>query len=425
MLNRKFTFSLAGVVLLAFAARGAGPALAAPAQQEATPIAYGATVTGSLDSATPEARYQFTAQEGDVVTISLKTASGDLDPKLQLLGPDGAVVAENDDHDFPTDTNALIENFTILTAGDYIIVAMRGLGSTSGGYTLSLAAGGGGSEGGPSMPGLPTLPTLDTGAEGAAALRFVLAWGGPADLDLSIWEPGGALVYAAEPTTPDGGALDASRGNDYCATSDAQPREVVFWAESAPAGDYAMIVDLFDACGGEESAAFTLTVEAGEQALATYEGVVPAGKELWRDFYTYTGVPAEVEPVTSTGQGALRFVLTWSGTADVDLAVTDPSGNFIDRNAPSSPTGGALDSTQGNDACGMVSPQPQEIIAWQGGAPAGDYIASVRRVSACSTLGQVSFTLTVEADGQVVATYQDIAPSDTAWQIAFVYGGGQ
>ncbi|MCZ7542817.1 MAG: pre-peptidase C-terminal domain-containing protein [Anaerolineae bacterium] len=207
----RFVFAL--MLLLPIA--GVQSALASPLSQAGViPITYGDTLTGSLNAKTPEAQYQFSAAAGDLVSISVVATSGDLDPKVQLLDLSGAVLAENDDIEFPSNTDSLIENFSIPATGDYRIVVMRGLDSTSGGYQVSLMRGGAGDT--------PPLPTLGT-ETGTGALRFVLSWSGAADLDLVVTDPAGNQIYWDAPTSPTGGALDSSQGNDFCEVAAAQP----------------------------------------------------------------------------------------------------------------------------------------------------------------------------------------------------------
>jgi len=77
-----------------------------------------------------------------VVTISMNAAGGvNLDPKVYLIGPNGTVVAQNDDAVPGENRNSLISNFTLPEDGQYIIIATHygdRYGVTSGAYNLSL-----------------------------------------------------------------------------------------------------------------------------------------------------------------------------------------------------------------------------------------------------------------------------------------------
>ncbi|MBC7815070.1 MAG: PPC domain-containing protein [Burkholderiales bacterium] len=63
------------------------------------PLAPGTSIEGNINNSLPSARFSFTARSGDNVVIAMESTSGDLDPLLLLFGPDGELVAQNDDAD--------------------------------------------------------------------------------------------------------------------------------------------------------------------------------------------------------------------------------------------------------------------------------------------------------------------------------------
>jgi hypothetical protein len=82
--------------------------------------------------------WSFEGTEGQEVTIRLTADSPSLDPFLTLFGPNGQVIAENDDIDPGVVTNSLLEGIILPENGSYIIVA-RGFDETSvGAYTITL-----------------------------------------------------------------------------------------------------------------------------------------------------------------------------------------------------------------------------------------------------------------------------------------------
>jgi Metallo-peptidase family M12/Calx-beta domain/Bacterial pre-peptidase C-terminal domain len=124
----------------------------------ATPIAIGQTLSGTLAStdciaAQPnrltafEDIYTFVARAGQRVRIEM-TATTDIDTYLYLFGPDGSLVAENDDIQLGVNTNSRIpninnpppNNFLLLPqTGVYTIAATSFENSSAGSYTLRLS----------------------------------------------------------------------------------------------------------------------------------------------------------------------------------------------------------------------------------------------------------------------------------------------
>lgn len=98
-----------------------------------------ARVTGQLDIAFPETLWELNGTAGQVLTITLEATSGDLDPILRLIGPDGSVVAENDDaEDSALGTSAQLPSLILPEDGVYHLQATRFDGS--GGYTLTVVS---------------------------------------------------------------------------------------------------------------------------------------------------------------------------------------------------------------------------------------------------------------------------------------------
>ncbi|MGQ9887359.1 MAG: PPC domain-containing protein [Aggregatilineales bacterium] len=121
------------VVMLALAALGAAlPALA----QAATPISIGDTVEGSLTAAQPQARYTFTGEAGQLVTITL--VSNAFDAYLTLEDANGMFIAEDDDS--AGERNARIGPLALPANGSFVIIASSLFGGETGAYSLTLAA---------------------------------------------------------------------------------------------------------------------------------------------------------------------------------------------------------------------------------------------------------------------------------------------
>jgi hypothetical protein len=99
------------------------------------PIRYGETVSGDLTDDEPRHAYTFEGTEGDIVTIST-VGLGELDDTfLELFGPDGSLL--EDDDDSGEGFFALIEDYMLEETGTHRIV-VRGFWGAVGPYELTL-----------------------------------------------------------------------------------------------------------------------------------------------------------------------------------------------------------------------------------------------------------------------------------------------
>lgn len=98
-------------------------------------------VRAALDEALPTDRWLFDAPAGATYTITMRALSGDLDPALRLIAPDGSVLAENDDADDTTlGLDAQIGGVTLPAAGTYLLEAARFTGTGDYALTVESAA---------------------------------------------------------------------------------------------------------------------------------------------------------------------------------------------------------------------------------------------------------------------------------------------
>ena len=112
------------------------------ADSGATSLSYGASRELTLregDGRDPEygdlaKPMTFRGSSGDSVAI---TMTAEFDTHLVLEGPDGAVVAENDDIEFPSNTDSRIRT-TLSADGEYTIWCGSFSGSSTGSFELSL-----------------------------------------------------------------------------------------------------------------------------------------------------------------------------------------------------------------------------------------------------------------------------------------------
>jgi hypothetical protein len=126
---------VAGIAVLSVTAVMAGARVLptrTPVEEQVGTLTAGDTVEGML-TGKPD-RWTFTAGAGDVVTIDLRRTREDLDPYLQLLGPAGGAIAEDDDTG--GNLNSRIR-LALEEDGEHVIRA-GGLGASRGPYELSL-----------------------------------------------------------------------------------------------------------------------------------------------------------------------------------------------------------------------------------------------------------------------------------------------
>ena len=109
--------------------------------ENAVPIEVGTPRNGSITFDNKFDLFVFTAEAGDVVTITMNNTSGTLDPSLYLMGPGGSQVASNDDAVPGENRNSIIADLTLPASGQYIIIATHFgalYGGTTGTYSLTL-----------------------------------------------------------------------------------------------------------------------------------------------------------------------------------------------------------------------------------------------------------------------------------------------
>ncbi|MFN8563657.1 MAG: PPC domain-containing protein [Anaerolineae bacterium] len=105
-------------------------------------LRYGDSVYNTITDAQPQVYYTFRAARGDIISMRMQRASGDLDPALLLVNSQAQIIADNDDN--PGTLDAAINGFVIRDAGVYAIIASRfgqAAGRSKGSFVLTLSAG--------------------------------------------------------------------------------------------------------------------------------------------------------------------------------------------------------------------------------------------------------------------------------------------
>jgi hypothetical protein len=105
------------------------------------------------------------------------------------------------------------------------------------------------------------------------------------------------------------------------------------------------------------------------------------------------------EPVLGTGD--VQVTLRWFSNADLDLAVTDPTGERVSFDNPSVPSGGQLD-VDSNAQCDSAIGSPVENVFWPTGqSPDGVYTIEVSYYAECGNgTGPQPFEVTFLVGGQ-------------------------
>lgn len=118
------------------------------------------------------------------------------------------------------------------------------------------------------------------------------------------------------------------------------------------------------------------------------------------DLSTICAADQSATTTQQLGTGDIQVTLQWATTDDLDLSVTDPSGDVIGFFNRRSPSGGELD-VDANANCSGVTRSPVENIFWPtGGAPQGQYNIEVNLYAACGeSSGAVPFTLRLLVQG--------------------------
>ena len=106
-------------------------------------------------------------------------------------------------------------------------------------------------------------------------------------------------------------------------------------------------------------------------------------------------------PAAGAPNGELRVTLSWSGSVDLDLYVTDPAQETVYFANPRSGSGGKLEH---DVSCPAASPSKEESIsvesiAWER-PPPGKYRVGVDFIGACgSSAGEASFRVAIDVAG--------------------------
>jgi len=107
----------------------------------------------------------------------------------------------------------------------------------------------------------------------------------------------------------------------------------------------------------------------------------------------------DVADVPEMGTGEVQVTLLWATGDDLDLYVTEPGGETIYYDAPTSSSGGALDVDDRGGDCAAPANRAENVF-WASGAPQGTYTVEVRNYLACSISAMAK--VQVRVGGQLI-----------------------
>jgi hypothetical protein len=114
-------------------------------------------------------------------------------------------------------------------------------------------------------------------------------------------------------------------------------------------------------------------------------------------------------PIQVLGTGDVQITLEWSDSNDLDLHVTEPSGEVINYINTRSSTGGRLDA-DANAGCGGGGAGRENVFWPQGQAPSGPYQVRVVYFRGCTEdpLPSMNVRVTATVDGQFMVLLNNV-----------------
>ena len=250
------------------------PASVADLQSSAVPIPREVPTTGAIFEEQDYVVYSFDAVANEIITISMTATSRNLDTLLQLIDPNGNLIAVNDD--ITGSTNSTISNQRIVQDGTYIVVATRygkEVGGTEGEFSLVVTE---------STSALPDNVANLVVPDGD--IQVYLTWDNNTDLQLLVRDPVGQSVYDDNPQVTSGGLL-AETGNANCVISEGDPLSYIYWPNGLlRPGTYEVDVWFQNTCDDTSTPSFTLTVVVGGQVVLVQRGIPAIGDHFVTNF---------------------------------------------------------------------------------------------------------------------------------------------
>lgn len=131
-------------------------------------------------------------------------------------------------------------------------------------------------------------------------------------------------------------------------------------------------------------------------AAVTGEGTLPVRVAVGTDG-AVGAYAAQDLSIHHAGTGDVQISVSWSGASDVDLRVTDPSGELIAFANPASASGGKLD-LDSNSGCTIDGINSENVVWPAGHAPRGSYHVTVVYYDDCS-VARSDYVVTIAMAG--------------------------
>lgn len=150
---------------------------------------------------------------------------------------------------------------------------------------------------------------------------------------------------------------------------------------------------------------YELALSAGSQTAGLVLGIAPDADEADLQLRlavetddTVSSYAAQPLQIHHVGSGDVQISVSWSGASDVDLRVTDPSGELIYFDNPTSESGGTLD-LDSNASCTIDAVNSENVVWPTGHAPHGNYQVTLVYHDDCG-VARTDYVVTVAIAGQ-------------------------
>jgi hypothetical protein len=351
-------------------------------------LQVGEPETGTFTPETPSLSYIVNARIGDILTLSMFTTAtgqgqsgpGAVQPQLELLDLSLNAI------DSSTGERFVTLRTPIPRSGPYIVRVSNLNATASGGFSLRLN----------STPGRTfTSQTVAYNNQYSGVIS--------ADTPLHFYRfsgKSGELVTIAMNADP----LLGADLNAYLILMDNDLNELASNDDVSTRRD-ARITQFRLPKDGEYTILATRSGLEGGTSVGTYDLAITAGE-------------------ISLTSGAFTATLRWSGSADLNLFVRDPSGRTVSWSSPQIPDGGTL-QIDSNTRCETPSDEPVEHVTWASLIP-GDYEVWAWYQDGCGRFLDTDFTLDVRVNATPILQAQGKLLLDQRYAVGLrVTGDGQ